>query len=172
MAYNLTKPIGHLLAYPIGFTFFRWARRAFGKRCVRFCCPSPPPFAPPVLLVLVAVSDKLGRGEVTHFLVLFCKLMFMNILDGKWFCFCCTNENLHFVADHAIGFSCRWIAKSWGITHSRWSQAMSSIASSGGLVSSGGPYYMISRALGEWDEVGAKFFNTQKVGGFDFSWLP
>ena len=27
-------------------------------------------------------------------------------------------------------------------------EAMSSIASSGGLVSSGGPYYMISRALG------------------------
>lgn len=50
---------------------------------------------------------------------------------------------------------------------------MSSIASSGGLVSSGGPYYMISRALGarsqqpEWPEKGRMLEGNNEMYAVD-----
>jgi hypothetical protein len=39
----------------------RWERRAFGKRCVRFCCPSLLPFVP---LVSLGCEHREPAGRV------------------------------------------------------------------------------------------------------------
>ena len=39
----------------------RWERRAFGKRCVRFCCPSLLPFVPLVSLGCEPIKNGTRR---------------------------------------------------------------------------------------------------------------